>query len=213
MIPDTVLGLLVIAASLGPGYLFVRLGELRNPRPSRSTLLELVELVATGGTFTILVLWAALAVDRYVRNIVDLDALAASRTDYVLAQPLRTTTLVVFVIAGAYLLAWLAALAVYRGMPPTQRSWQTWHEAFRIQEHGGSLCRAYATVELRDGRTVAGPVAFYTTQGAPSDERELALERPISAKASGTAEYVEVPDERVILRASDIAVVSVQYYS
>lgn len=208
MIPDTVFGLLVVAAGLGPGYLFVRLGELRNPRPSRSALLEFAELVTVGGSCTVVVLSVALPVTRKTGKV-DLNALSKEGRDYTLAHPVPVFTLLISVLVGSYALAAIAALVVHRGAPATLRHHSVWHEVLRRQ---GAL-QPFATVELRDGRTVAGPVAFYTLQEAAPEHRELVLMRPIRARPDGHAEFVDVPDDRVVLRASDVSALSVTYVS
>jgi hypothetical protein len=128
---------------------------------------------------------------------------------YVLQHPFPVFTLVIAVLAGSYVLAAVASWVAHRGYPATLRPHSVWHEALRIQDGGR---RAFATVELHDGRVIAGPAAFYTTQAAPPDERELALERPIRARPDMQSPYADVPDERVVLRASDIVALSVQYY-
>lgn len=101
------------------------------------------------------------------------------------------------------------SLLVHRGQPRTLNHVSVWYELLSRRKDGQT---PYATVELRDGRTVAGPVAFYTVQEAPPDCRELVLYDKISASPSPGAPFVDVSDDRVVLRASDMAALSVKYF-
>jgi Family of unknown function (DUF6338) len=207
VIPNSVFGLLVVAASLGPGYLFVRIAELRTPRPARSALLEVAELVAVGGSCSAVALLVALLVARWTGKI-DLHAFSKGGTEYTLTHPVPVFTLLLGVLAGSYLLAAIATLVFHRKAPASLRAHSVWHELMRHQAAG----RPFATVELRDGRVVAGPVAYYTVEQAPPDCRELALIRPIRARGDVSSAFVDVPDDRVVVRASDIVALSVKYF-
>ncbi len=48
MIPDTVLGLLLFAASLGPGFLFMWELNRRAPRPDQTQLEQTAQMVLIG---------------------------------------------------------------------------------------------------------------------------------------------------------------------
>lgn len=207
MIPNSVFGLLVIAASLGPGYLFVRIAERRNPRPARSSLLEIAELISVGGSCAAISLLVALVIAQKT-GAVDLNALAKRGTDYALTHPLPVFTLLIGVLLGSYALAVVGTLVVHQGVPATLRQHSVWHELLRRQDG----YQPFATAELRDGRVVAGPVAYYTVEEAPPDCRELVLIKPIRARAAPNAQFVEVLDDRVVLRASDISVLAVKYF-
>jgi uncharacterized protein DUF6338 len=207
VIPDSALGLLVVAAGLGPGYLFVRIAERRNPRPARSALLEIAELVTVGGVCTAIALFVGLVVADKTDKV-DLRALSRDGTDYALTHPTPVFTLLLGVLAGAFLLAAIGTFAFNRGTPATLRPHSAWHELLRRQ----AGVQPFATVELRDGRTVAGPVAFYTVEEAPPDSRELVLIKPIRARANPRSSFVDVPDDRVALRASDMTALSVKYF-
>ena len=207
MIPNTVFGLLALAASLGPGYAYIRIAERRNPRPARSALLELAELLAVGGSCTLVVLLAALPVAEETGRI-DLPAFAADARHYTAEHPVPVLTVVIAILVASYGLAILAARISHRGVSASLRQHSVWHELLRDQEAG----KAYVTAELRDGRSVAGPVAYYTVQDVPPESREVVLIRPIQAKASPASEFKAVEDDRVVLRGSDIAVISVKYF-
>jgi hypothetical protein len=195
VIPNSVFGLLVVATSIGPGYLFVRIAERKTPRPARSTLLEIAELIAVGGSCSVLALLVSLLIARWTGKV-DLRALGRDGTEYTLTHPVPVLTLLLGVLAGSYLLSGIATLTAYlivqRKSPATLRHYSVWHELLRRQEAGQPL----VTVELRDGRTVAGPVAYYTLEEAPPDCRELVLIKRIRARPNRHSQFVDVPDDR-----------------
>ena len=206
MTPNSVFALVVIAAILGPGYFFVRIAELRNPRPNRSALLEVTELVTVGGVCTALTLTAGLLIARWVG--MDLQALAKHGTNYSIAHPASVAGLALGVLLGSFILAGVGARFTYRNLAASIRLHSAWHEVLRKQKE----MSPYATVELRDGRVVAGPVAFYTVEETPPDCRDLVLLRPIKAAPKVGGTFVDVADHRLVLRGSDIAALGVQYF-
>jgi hypothetical protein len=62
VIPNTLLGIVVFAAAVGPGFLYVRIAELWRPYRERTPLREAAELVivgsiaSTAGVFVALIL-------------------------------------------------------------------------------------------------------------------------------------------------------------
>ena len=118
MIPNTLLGLLVFAASIGPGFIFVYVAEKRSPRPKRSAILEAAELVSVGGAASMISLIAALLLNNWV-GWVDTDALTKDGARYVLGSPERGLLFLLAVLASSYLLTLAAAYIVYRGVPAT----------------------------------------------------------------------------------------------
>jgi hypothetical protein len=204
--PTSLFGLIVVAAVLGPGYAFLRIAERRNPRPDRSPLLEVTELVTVGGVCTAVAATVALVSARKLG--MDLASLARDGTTYSLGHSASIAALFLSVLAGSFALSILAARLSYRGLPPSIRLHSAWHEVLRRQ-HGMS---PYATLELKDGRVVAGPVAFYTVEEAPPDCRDIVLLRPIQAATKVGAVFVEVDDHRLVIRGSDIVALGVQYF-
>jgi hypothetical protein len=72
---------------------------------------------------------------------------------------------------------------------------------------------SYATVELRDGRVVAGTVAFDTVEEPTPKCRDLVLLHPLKAAPRAGEAFVDVTDHRVVLRGSDIASLGIQYFT
>lgn len=207
MIPNSVFGLVVIATILGPGYVFLRIAEQRNPRPDRSALLEVTELVTVGGVSTAISATLGLLVAHWLG--MNLHALAKHGTDYALTHLSSVAALLFAVLIGSFILAATSSLAVHRNLPSSIHLHSAWHEVLRRQKGGKS---PYATVELRDGRVVAGPVAFYTVEEAPPECRDIVLLRPIRAAPKVGQDFVEVNDHRLVLRGSDIAALGIQYF-
>ena len=87
MIPSTLLGLLLFAGSIAPGYIYILIAERRRPRPPRSGALEVAELVSVGGLCSALGLLAGLAVAKHWDWVdVDVAALARDGTDYLITE-------------------------------------------------------------------------------------------------------------------------------
>jgi Family of unknown function (DUF6338) len=171
VIPSTLLGLVLLAASIGPGYLWVRVAETRVPRSPRTQLLEVAELIIVGGlasTVSFLLVFSVAS----RRSWIDANAVARDATDYVLRHPTRGLGVVLAGLALAYLAAWGGAHLFYWRRP-------------RIIAHGSSAWHrilvpdservVYATVDLRDGTTVAGWVYLCTVDEVPPAERDLVL--------------------------------------
>lgn len=214
MIPNTLLGLLVLAASIGPGYVFVRVAELRNPRPSRSALLELAELVSVGGAASAIGLFLVLIVLRFTEWVgaewVDVNALAREGTTYALEHPARGLLFLLAVIGTAYGLAYISAKWWYRDFPASLRNHSTWHEL--LDDENGSR-RIYAFIELRDGRQVKGYVHYYTVEQAPAADREIVLGTPVQIKAKWQADWQPLAADVAAIGGQEIVALSVRYFS
>jgi len=98
VIPDSLVGLVLFAASLGSGYVYVCVAELRQPRQERSQLVEAAELVFIGAIASSL---AALLVafTAEATGFSDLDVLADDGSTYAVDHPLRLLTQGVDIVA------------------------------------------------------------------------------------------------------------------
>jgi hypothetical protein len=139
----------------------------------------------------------------------DLAALAKGGTDYTVSHPASVAGLTLSILAGSFLLAGIAAGVSHRHLPASLRLHSAWHEVLRPRTDG---LTTYATVELRDGRVVAGPVAFYTVEETTPECRDLVLLQPIKAARTVGGTFEDVVDHRVVLRGSDIVALNVQYF-
>lgn len=210
MLPDTLLGLVVFAAGAGPGYLYVRLSQVRQPRYERSTLEEAAEFVVFGALSSGIAVLLALTVGE-ATDLLDTSKLAEDPTRYVATEPLRSLVSLALVIGISYGGVWVVTTKMlHPGEPIISPGETAWYGVFHrmLPEHHG----VYATVELRDGRAVAGLVIAYTPE--PEEPRELVLSKPAdgslwSRDEDGNA--VELPDTFIVLQGADIAAISGRY--
>lgn len=201
-----VLELLLLAAALGPGWVWINVAERRIARPERAGLLEAAELVVVGALCTtvaaLMVLPAADAVGALGPEAVRRDGAA-----YLLNQPVRALPVVAALLAASYMLAWIAARITYGHHQPTQQPGTVWREVLGARKGAAA---AVATVELRDGRRIQGAVASYTHTG-PEQPREIALAAPMRVQATGQDTPVELPGDCLILQEQDILAITVTY--
>lgn len=201
-----VLELLLLAAALGPGWVWVNVAERRVARPNRSGLLEAAELVVMGALCTtaaaLVVLSAAQAV-----GAIDVAEVRSDGAAYVLAQPARSLPVIATLLSVSYALAWVAARVTYGHHQPTQQPGTVWREVLGARKGEAA---AVATVELRDGRRIQGIVASYTHTG-PEQPRELALAAPMRVQSDADATPVDLLGEVLILHGEDILSINVTY--
>jgi hypothetical protein len=208
VIPNNLLGLLVFAASLGPGYVFIRVAERHRVRPGRTTLLEVAELVSVGAFASAVALLVGLFAADWT-GWLDLEALSGDTGAYLRAHPERSLSFALAVLLASYAGTWIVAKALHRRIPASIRLHSMWDEALSDDNGGRNV---YATIELRDQRSIFGFVSFFTVgDNLPPDQRELALAQPLKARSSGRSSWVALNDDRVIIRASDIVALGVQY--
>ncbi len=126
MIPSTVVGLAIFTATLGPGYIFVRVEERRRPRIARTPLLEIAELLFIGtfssGLATVVPL---VALERLHR--LDVAQLKTHPTKYLLAHPLSTLTIALGTLGLACTVAWALARLLFRAEPAAILGVSGWH--------------------------------------------------------------------------------------
>jgi len=206
VIPNTVLGLVVLAAALGPGYVFVRVEERRRPRPTRSALLETAELVVIGGFASTLAFGFVAAVAAH-SGWLDEKALAKNSTQYLLAHASRVTALVVVGLAMSYVATWLFARAFFRHRPANIEAISAWDRLLRAR----TGVMPYVTASLDDGLAIAGDVEAYTVGERPADERELIIANP-ELRAVGESTFRKARDHYVILRGDRIQTLAVIDY-
>ncbi len=206
MIPDTVLGLVVVAAALGPGYVFVRIEERRRPRPNRSNLLETAELVVIGGIASTTAFTIVASVAARCRWL-DETQLALNRTAYLLSHISRFALLLLLTLALSYSMTWVAAVLVFLRRPANIALYSGWDEVFK--QRTGVI--NYAIAGLDDGMAIAGDVVGHSVGDRPSDERELILANP-ELRAPGDLVFRRAREPLVVLRGDRIRTLSVIPY-
>jgi hypothetical protein len=176
VISDTLFGIVAFAATAGPGYVYVRLAERREPRHDRSSLQEAAELVLVGGLATTIGLFP-LARDleprwrggsRAPRR--ECPELSAHPT---WAQPIAPPARPRDQSRGGWLVA-----RIQWGKPGKtghiQPSDSAWYAAFRRQapkDHG-----VLVTITMRDESAVTGLLGAFTVP--PVTDREILLNAP-----------------------------------
>ncbi len=210
MFPDTLLGLVVFSAAAGPGYLYVRLSRAREPRYERTTLEEAAEFVVFGALSSALAILLTLGVGDAI-GLLDADALRRDATAYVLEEPLRVLLALTVVLALSYGTVWLLTTRlIHRGAPTISPGETAWYAAFHRmlpEKHG-----AYVTVELRDGRAVAGIVVAYTPDA--DEPREILLFSPVGGSLwlrEKDRTVRKLPDLFLILESTDILMIGGRY--
>jgi hypothetical protein len=208
VIPDSLLGLVLFAASLGPGYVFETVAEKRRPRPPRSTLGETIEMAVIGATFSVL---AAILVLLLARETSWLEpkALADSTTIYVLRNPLRAPVAFATVFVLGYAGAAAAAHLIYRRKNPLiQPGLAPWHRVF-LQDRPGNESSVFVTVHMRDGKRIAGALGAYTLEHA--ENREVALVAPIAIQEDEAQQATVARESFVVLREADVLYMTGHY--
>jgi len=209
VLPNTLLGLVVFLAAAGPGYLYVRLSRTREPRFERTTLEEAAEFVVFGALSSGFAILAALGIGDAM-GFLDTKAIGDDATQYTVDEPLRVLAALTFVLLLSYGAVWLVTKLLHRGKATISPGETAWYAAFHRMlppDHG-----AYVTVELRDGRALAGLVTAYTPD--MHEPREIMLSRPVDGSRwvrdqQGNA--TPLPDAFILLQSPDILAVSGRY--
>lgn len=224
MIPDSLLGLVLLVALLTPGFVYLETRERRHPGIEYSALRETsVVVVASVVALTVSVLLIALLrsvapgatpdVGAYVR-----DGEQALRANYVEAFVWLSAA-----VAMASLFAWLWAA------PPTlpprfvgdkASKWiddrrgsgvikqvSGWSAAFDMH----STTRKIVEIVLVDGTSLFGTLGSRSTQIAETDDRDLVLTVPIKVREAG-GEWCDLSHAgTLIVSASRIKYMVVSY--
>ncbi len=212
MIPTSLGGLLAFLASVGPGYAFVRVRERWTPPVERTPLREAAQIVVAGSLASLLGIVTALDVGQWL-GFIDPAAFAASPETYFVTHLIGGTVALLVVLTVSYgaaaLGAWLTPGKGARVF--TDSGWYTAFERRLPHGHG-----VRATVELRDGRKIAGVIREFTADATPIDHRELTLSKSsIAAMKVWTPQSshpAELAEEFIVLRGSDIAYIAASFF-
>lgn len=206
MIPDSLAGLLLFAASLGPGYIYIRVAERRVPRAERTQLLEAAELLVIGSLITTVVtMLVVFGVRRF--GLINVETVRSEGLGYLLLHPLHGLGTLGAIFLLSYAVGGLAALVVNWDEKPSQQPGTVWREVLGQDKDTHD---AIATVELRDGRTLQGQLATYTLD-ASSGPRELALRAPMCQRQPRSNKVDGMGGDFLILLEEDVLYVAVKY--
>jgi hypothetical protein len=228
VVPTTFVGLALFVAFITPGYMWVRVEERARPRPDRSQLLEVAELLVIGAFASLLSAALVAVLGSHLRPLLNTAAWvgASEPSAYLQAHAMRGLASLVLTVllanGGAHgaaswwfgrtgrsqrarLSAWTRERLGLTAPPPQriQTAHSPWYDVF------GSIDKerhvAVLTVLQDDGAVVTGLLRSYDASAA-GDEQDLALQRPIKLQRPGGV-LTELRDDFVVLPARTIRAV------
>jgi Family of unknown function (DUF6338) len=207
VIPTSILGVALVAAALGPGYVYVRVAREKQPRGSQSQSAELVEMLVIGALLSVASAGIVLSVAKET-GYLNTAALAADFNTYLLTAPAKTFSALAGFYALAYLAAWGGAALKHRGATDYKPDGSAWYDTFATCCPPKSI--PFLTIELNDGRWIAGAYREATVER--DENREICLQQPLGMAASAEAPMLpESDDEFVILREKEIRLIKGRY--
>jgi hypothetical protein len=207
VIPTSILGVALVAAALGPGYVYVRVAREKRPRGSQSQAAELVEMLVIGALLSVVSAGIVLSIGR-ATGYLDTGALARDFNAYLLGSPARTFSALIAFYAIAYLAAWGAASWKFRGASDFKPDGSAWYHTFATSCPPRSI--PFLTIELNDGRWISGAYRKATVER--DENRELCLQRPLGMAAhAGAPMLPESDDEFVVVREKEIRLIKGRY--
>ncbi|MBE1500491.1 hypothetical protein H4696_007591 [Amycolatopsis lexingtonensis] len=211
MIPSTWLAVVLFLIVVAPGLFFDLLGARRRVEAAESAFREIGRVALGSLGFTLVTLLLLLGV-RWVfpRLLFDPKSLILGGSAY-LAEHYGQVVLTIVaatVVSHAFafgLHKWLA-----RRQGETYRKISVWGKAFRDGVPPGHA--VFVRVRLSSGLVYTGQVENFTAD-LPMADRELLLRKPLAAKLDADSALSPLPDvyDRVVLRGSEIDVISVEY--
>ena len=211
MIPSSVTGVLAFLASVGPGYVYVRIRELWRPSVERTALREAAQMVVSGSLATLIGVVVALNLGKWW-GFLEAHELAGHPGTYLATHPKKAgVALLVLLVVSYGLAALLARFGPGKGARVFPDS--GWYASFerRLPKNHGIR----ATVELRDGRKVSGLILAFTAEQTPVDDRELTLvraqDKPMHVVLPQSATETALDEDFIVLRGSEIANVAASF--
>lgn len=201
----SVSSLIFFVASAGPGYVFLRTSDKREPRQTRTSLIEAAELLVIGTLITavVLVLLATLGIQT---QQFDSAALMANPLGYFLLEPVRVSLFLVIAVIVSHTAAWGTARLVHFGKRSSLRpDYTVWHQVFRSAAISGPV---FVTIELVDGRRVGGYLHAYSVD-RPEVPREVSLQRPIFAVGKITMTPLPLESDFLVISEGQISSIAV----
>jgi small nuclear ribonucleoprotein (snRNP)-like protein len=203
--PSSLTGLVLFAALVLPGYVWIRAAEKWHPRPERSGLTEVAELVFIGlvasTTAVTLVIWV---------GDLNLDQMVREGSDYLLADPQLIVTSALSVMLLSTVGAALAALAAYRrpdGIGRIRPGSTVWFDALTAKNAG----KPVVEVNLKDGTRYWGAVHSFSVD--PDREVPDVVLFPLVWIAVNNEEPRQLPVDSLIIRGTEVRDVRVRHAS
>lgn len=210
MIPTNLVGLVLFALVLAPGWIWVRVAERRELRAERSSLLEAAELVVTGVIFTAAAAMLVAWIGDETGRLPGLRAITASGSTYMQERPYSAAAAGAAVFVLSLAAAYVVARFVYRGKEPAiTPAGSVWRDVF---VRGGRDTRVFVSVSLVNGTIVEGYLFSYPTD-SPGSDRDIALQKPIYTWSGEPPKRTEVPADRAVIRSEQVVAMWVRYES
>lgn len=183
MVPSTTSAVVVFVLLVSPGLVFELLWQRSRPRRDESTFVEISRVLLAGVMFSGLATLVMVVVGTLLPGAAaELPALVSEGSIYVARQPGLTLGSLSTVVVVAVCLS----IAAYDLLTPRNvRSIvqeTVWYTAFSRLAAPGS--RVFLSVQLKDGSTVTGYSAGYSTEPDPA-KRDLLLTAPLTIRLSG----------------------------
>ncbi len=220
---NTFIGVLTVLLAVGPGYAFLRVVEPRRYRWEHSPLLELTELLIVGAASTAATMTVAVAIAAGLGEV-SWRSLLRDPSAYLRVRPGPTLAIFAGAVLGSYILAHYAARFLYRDVEPLRSPGTVWTNAVEASRDANlvDLVRGavdppeglpvLTTVELRDGRTVAGYL-FDCSEEDDIGKRDLSLRAPIQVSADGTDDFVELLADFIVIPSAEIRLFTLRQVS
>jgi hypothetical protein len=206
LIPTTLLGLLFLAAGLGPGFVYLRVTERRQVSPDRSQLLEAAELVVVGG-MTSLISTFLLVVICQQFDLLDFAKIHHDAANYLANEPVRCLGFLLAVLLISYFIAWAAAHVPARETADTIRPGAApWNV---VMEEDRKSRAVLTTVELKNGFSVTGSLRSYSS-GGNAPWPVIALVAPLTVTDKNGAAF-PLTEDFYLAEAEDVRAISGRY--
>ncbi|WP_327319739.1 DUF6338 family protein [Streptomyces sp. NBC_01235] len=201
--PTSVVALVVLLVSAAPGYVYVRIVEVRRPRRRRTSLLELVDLVCVGAVGSAVGTLVVLLPAPHWTALLPLEGLLKG-SPYLTAHPWQAIwsgvlafviSLVVAASAGTVVARYGGTAVRHTPSPPLRR-------AVELTPPGHSL---WLAVELTDGRLWEGKLLSMDGERDTLGEGDLVLQWPLAVTEPGKerrhhpARFVAIPGPQIVL--------------
>ncbi|WP_406486015.1 DUF6338 family protein [Streptomyces phaeochromogenes] len=201
--PSSAVALFVLLVSAAPGYVYVRIVEVRRPRRRRSSLLELVDLVCVGAVGSAMASLAVLLAAPHWTALLPLEGLLEG-SPYLVRHPWQAVWSAVLAFAVSMSCAAAAGLAVVlRGGTETRHTPASpMRRAVDMTPPGQSL---WLAVQLTDGRLWEGFLLSMDGERESLGEGDLVLQAPLAVTLPGKgrhhhpARFVALPGSQIVL--------------
>ncbi|QKV77805.1 DUF6338 family protein [Amycolatopsis sp. Hca4] len=211
MIPGTWLAVVLFLIVVAPGLFFDLLGARRRVEAAESAFREFGRVALGSLGFTLVTLVLLLGVRwLFPRLFFDPRAMLLGGNTYLADHYGQVILTIVAATVVSHLLAFGLHKLLARRTGEAFRKVSAWGMAFRDGVPAGHA--VFVRVRLTSGLVYTGQVENFTADLAAAD-RELLLTKPLAVKPDGDSSLTPLPAayDRVLLRGSEIEVISVEY--